>query len=135
MPVDKELTLEAGKEMGVEYFLQRREMGIINIGGEGIVTLDGVEYELNSKDGLYIGMGTKEIKFATKNAENPAKFYINSVPAHHSYETVKINISEANPVKLGDNATLNKRTIYQYVHPNVCESCQLLMGLTMLRAK
>ncbi|MBB6714499.1 5-dehydro-4-deoxy-D-glucuronate isomerase [Clostridium gasigenes] len=132
MPVDKELTLEAGKEMGVEYFLERREMGIINIGGEGIVTLDGIEYELNSKDGLYIGMGTKEIKFATKNAENPAKFYINSVPAHHSYETVKININEANPVKLGDNATLNKRTIYQYVHPNVCKSCQLLMGLTML---
>ncbi|MGL5353643.1 MAG: 5-dehydro-4-deoxy-D-glucuronate isomerase [Clostridium sp.] len=132
MPVDKELTLEAGKEMGVEFFLQRREMGIINIGGDGIVTLDGVTYELNSKDGLYIGMGTKEIKFATKNAENPAKFYINSVPAHHSYETVKININEANPVKLGDNATLNKRTIYQYVHPNVCKSCQLLMGLTML---
>ena len=132
MPVDKELTLEAGKEMGVEYFLERREMGIINIGGEGTVTLDGIEYELNSKDGLYIGMGTKEIKFATKNAENPAKFYINSVPAHHSYETVKININEANPVKLGDNATLNKRTIYQYVHPNVCKSCQLLMGLTML---
>lgn len=132
MPVDRELTLEAGKEMGVEFFLQRREMGIINVGGDGIVTLDGVVYELNSKDGLYIGMGTKEIKFATKNAENPAKFYINSVPAHHSYETVKININEANPVKLGDNATLNKRTIYQYVHPNVCKSCQLLMGLTML---
>lgn len=132
MPVNKELTLEAGKEMGVEYFLERREMGIINVGGDGIVTLDGVEYELNSKDGLYIGMGTKEIKFETVNSENPAKFYINSVPAHHSYETVKININEANPVKLGENETLNKRTIYQYVHPNVCKSCQLLMGLTML---
>ncbi|MGL4773315.1 MAG: 5-dehydro-4-deoxy-D-glucuronate isomerase [Clostridium sp.] len=132
MPVKEELVLEAGKEMGVDYFLERREMGVINVGGEGIITLDGVEYEMNSKDGLYIGMGTKEIKFSSKNPEAPAKFYINSVPAHHSYETVKINISEANPVRLGDNSTLNKRTIYQYVHPNVCKSCQLLMGLTML---
>lgn len=132
MPVEGVQTLEAGKEMGVDYFLERREMGVINVGAEGIVTLDGVEYEMNSKDGLYIGMGTKEIKFASKNAETPAKFYINSVPAHQSYETVKININEASPVKLGDNATLNKRTIYQYVHPNVCKSCQLLMGLTML---
>lgn len=132
MPVKEELKLEAGKEMGVSYFLERREMGIINVGANGVVVLDGVEYEMNNKDGLYIGMGVKEISFKSKDASNPAKFYINSVPAHQSYPTVKIEIAKANPVKLGSQATLNERTIYQYVHPNVCKSCQLLMGLTML---
>ncbi|SCJ07175.1 4-deoxy-L-threo-5-hexosulose-uronate ketol-isomerase 1 [uncultured Clostridium sp.] len=131
-PVYKELALEAGKEMGVDYFLERREMGVINVGGPAIVTIDGQEYSLDRRDGLYIGKGNKEVKFKSMNPEDPAKLYINSVPAHKEYKTVKIEIEKANPVKLGDNSTLNKRTIYQYVHPNVCESCQLLMGLTML---
>ena len=131
-PVYKELKLEAGKEMGVDYFLERRELGIINIGGKAIVTIDGTEYELKEKDGLYVGKGNKEVSFKSINPEEPAKLYVNSVPAHKEYETVKIDIEKANPVRLGDNKTLNKRTIYQYVHPNVCESCQLLMGLTML---
>lgn len=131
-PVYKELKLKAGKEMGVDYFLERRELGIINIGGKAIVTIDGAEYELKEKDGLYVGKGNKEVSFKSVDRENPAKLYINSVPAHKEYETVKIDIEKANPVRLGDNKTLNKRTIYQYVHPNVCESCQLLMGLTML---
>ncbi|MDK0796484.1 5-dehydro-4-deoxy-D-glucuronate isomerase [Clostridium perfringens] len=131
-PVYKELKLEAGKEMGVDYFLERRELGIINIGGKAIVTIDGTEYELKEKDGLYVGKGNKEVSFKSVNPEEPAKLYVNSVPAHKKYETVKIDIEKANPVRLGDNKTLNKRTIYQYVHPNVCESCQLLMGLTML---
>lgn len=133
-PVYKELKLEAGKEMGVDYFLERRELGIINIGGKAIVTIDGTEYELKEKDGLYVGKGNKEVSFKSVNSEEPAKLYVNSVPAHKEYETVKIDIEKANPVRLGDNKTLNKRTIYQYVHPNVCESCQLLMGLTMLEA-
>ncbi|PWW84404.1 5-dehydro-4-deoxy-D-glucuronate isomerase [Clostridium perfringens] len=131
-PVYKELKLEAGKEMGVDYFLERRELGIINIGGKAIVTIDGTEYELKEKDGLYVGKGNKEVSFKSVNPEEPAKLYVNSVPAHKEYETVKIDIEKANTVRLGDNKTLNKRTIYQYVHPNVCESCQLLMGLTML---
>lgn len=131
-PVKESLKLEAGKSMGVDYFLERREMGVINVGGEGIVLIDGEEFVLNSKDGLYIGKGNKDIVFKSLNQENPAKFYINSVPAHKEYKTVKIEIEKANPVKMGDNSTLNKRTIYQYVHPNVCESCQLLMGLTIL---
>lgn len=131
-PVYKELKLEAGKEMGVDYFLERRELGIINIGGKAVVTIDGTEYELKEKDGLYVGKGNKEVSFKSVNPEEPAKLYVNSVPAHKEYETVKIDIEKANPVRLGDNKTLNKRTIYQYVHPNVCESCQLLMGLTML---
>ena len=131
-PVKESLKLEAGKSMGVDYFLERREIGVINIGGEGIVSIDGEEFTLNNKDGLYIGKGNKDIIFKSLNSENPAKFYINSVPAHKEYKTVKIEIEKANPVKLGDNSTLNKRTIYQYVHPDVCESCQLLMGLTIL---
>ena len=131
-PVNESLKLEAGKSMGVDYFLERREMGVINVGGEGIVSIDGEEFTLNNKDGLYIGKGNKDIVFSSLNSENPAKFYINSVPAHKEYKTVKIEIEKANPVKMGDNSTLNKRTIYQYVHPNVCESCQLLMGLTIL---
>ena len=131
-PVNESLKLEAGKSMGVDYFLERREMGVINIGGEGKVLIDGEEFTLNNKDGLYIGKGNKDIIFKSLNSENPAKFYINSVPAHKEYKTVKIEIEKANPVKMGDNSTLNKRTIYQYVHPNVCESCQLLMGLTIL---
>ena len=131
-PVKESLKLEAGKSMGVDYFLERREMGVINIGGEGIVSIDGEEFTLNNKDGLYIGKGNKDIVFKSLNKSNPAKFYINSVPAHKEYKTVKIEIEKANPVKMGDNSTLNKRTIYQYVHPNVCESCQLLMGLTIL---
>lgn len=131
-PVNESLKLEAGKSMGVDYFLERREMGVINVGGEGIVLIDGEEFALNNKDGLYIGKGNKDIIFKSSNPKNPAKFYINSVPAHKEYKTVKIEIEKANPVKMGDNSTLNKRTIYQYVHPNVCESCQLLMGLTIL---
>ena len=131
-PVYKELVLEEGKEMGVEYFLERRELGLINIGGPAIVTIDGVEYNLNKRDGLYVGKGNKEVKFKSVNPEDPAKLYVNSVPAHKEYKTVKIEIEKANPVRLGDAKSLNKRTIYQYVHPNVCESCQLLMGMTIL---
>ena len=131
-PVETEVVLEAGKEMGVDFFLERREMGVINIGGAGSVILDGEVYNLNSNDGLYIGKGIKEVSFKSASKENPAKFYINSAPAHKEYKTVKIEFANANPVKLGEKKTLNERTIYQYVHPAVCESCQLLMGLTML---
>lgn len=131
-PAEKELKLEAGKEIGAEYFLERRELGIINIGETGIVVLDGEEYQLDRRDGLYVGMGVKDIVFKSNDPNNPAKFYLNSAPAHTTYPTVKINIKDANPVKLGSDAELNKRTIYQFVHPNVCKSCQLLMGMTIL---
>jgi len=131
-PAKEELKLEAGKEIGAEYFLEGRELGIINIGGDGFVTLDGEEYELKSKDGLYVGMGIKDVSFKSKDVSNPAKFYLNSAPAHTSYPTVKINIENANPVTLGSSETLNERTIYQYVHPAVCKSCQLVMGMTTL---
>lgn len=132
MPANNILTLEAGKEMGVDYFFERREAGIINVGGKGSITLDGERFELDKRDGLYIGMGVKEISLESDSADEPAKFYLNCAPAHQRYPNVKIEIAQANPVKLGEDATCNKRTIYQYVHPAVCESCQLVMGLTML---
>ena len=132
MPAGEALTLEAGAEMGVDYFFERREGGIINVAGKGRITLDGKRFEMKKRDGLYIGMGVKEISFESASAAEPAKFYFNSAPAHRAYPNVKIEISQANPVKLGADETCNKRTIYQYVHPAVCESCQLVMGLTML---
>lgn len=131
-PVNKPLTLEAGKEIGADFFLARREMGIINIGGKGTVKLDGQSYSLDTRDGLYVGMGTRDVSFESDNPENPAKFYINSAPAHMTWPTVKIEISKANPRHLGSLEKSNKRTIYQYVHPSVCKSCQLVMGLTVL---
>lgn len=132
MPVKKALTLDAGEELAAEYFLERREMGVINVGGDGKVTLDGKEYDINSRDGLYIGKGTKDIVFSSNNPEKPAKFYINSCPAHHSYPTVKVGLDNAIARPLGADESMNKRTIYQFIHPDVLESCQLSMGMTML---
>jgi len=132
MPVKKSLTLEAGKEMGVDFFLERREMGVINIGGAGAIILDGKEFPVGSREGAYVGMGIKEVSFESADKKNPAKFYMNSAPAHHSYPTVLIDLKKANKVHLGDDANLNKRTINQFVHPAVCQSCQLVMGMTIL---
>lgn len=132
MPVEKALTLDAGEELAAEYFLERREMGVINVGGDGKVTLDGKEYDINARDGLYIGKGTKDIVFSSNNPEKPAKFYINSCPAHHSYPTVKVGLDNAIARPLGADESMNKRTIYQFIHPDVLESCQLSMGMTML---
>ncbi len=132
MPVKQTLRLEAGKELCADYFLQRREMGCINIGGEGIVTVDGVPYNMNPRDGIYIGMGNKEITFKSVNENNPAKFYVSSCPAHAIYPTVKIDITKAKKVPCGSVEECNKRVINQYIHPEVIKSCQLAMGLTQL---
>ena len=132
MPVKKEVRLEGSKELGSEFFLERRELGVINIGGAGKIIVDGIEYKMNPKDGLYVGMGSKELVFISDDENVPAKFYVNSAPAHMTYPIVKIDIEKANPVKLGSIANSNERTIFQYVHPAVCKSCQLLMGMTVL---
>ncbi|WP_127836738.1 5-dehydro-4-deoxy-D-glucuronate isomerase [Clostridium prolinivorans] len=132
VPTDKALYLQASKELGCNYFLERRELGVINIGGAGVVTLDGQKYELNSRDGLYVGMGVKEVSFESIDKNNPAKFYLNSGTAHKSYPTVKIDLEKANKVKAGSDKECNKRTINQYIHPAVCKSCQLVMGMTIL---
>ena len=131
-PVEKELKLEVGDALGTDYFLERREMGIINIGGKGEVVLDGETFALNSKDGMYIGLGIKDVVFRSLDKNDPAKFYMNSAPAHKKYPTVKIDIDKANPAHMGDEKLSNKRTIYKYIDPSVCESCQLLMGMTIL---
>ena len=132
LPVNTAVGLEAGKEMGVDYFFERREAGIINVGGKGSISLDGERFELDQREGLYVGMGVKEILFESDNPDAPARFYFNSAPAHHSYPHTHIAVSQANPVTLGESETCNKHTIYQYVHPAVCQSCQLVMGLTVL---
>jgi len=132
MPVTKELTLEAGKELAADYFLQRREMGCINIGGKGVITVDGTEYVMEPRDGIYIGMGNKEVKFKSLDAACPAKFYVSSCPAHTTYPIVKIDISKAKKVPCGSVEDCNKRVINQYIHPEVMKSCQLSMGLTQL---
>ena len=131
-PGSDALKLEAGDELRAAYFLERRELGIINIGAPGKVTLDGVEYKLGNKDGLYVGMGTKDIVFESEDASNPAKFYFNSAPAHTTYPTVFIDMEKANKRPIGSMEDSNKRTIYQYIHPAVLKTCQLSMGLTKL---
>ncbi|CDR31222.1 4-deoxy-L-threo-5-hexosulose-uronate ketol-isomerase [Acholeplasma oculi] len=132
MPVEKTVALGSTKELGTEYFLERREMGIINVGGEGLIIIDGVSYSMVHKDGIYIPKGTKEVLFKSVDANNPAKFYMNSSPAHKVLPIVHIPFSKANPRKIGDPKNLNKRTIYQYLNPAVLETCALQMGLTEL---
>lgn len=137
------IRLTAGDELRAEYFLQRREMGVINIGAKGSVIVDGREYPVDHKDGMYIGMGAKDIVFKSEDAQNPAKFYINSVPAHTSYPTVLIKlegepedgvviIKKENKVELGTLEESNHRVINKYILPGQVESCQLVMGMTAL---
>lgn len=136
MPVEKTLNFapELGQSLGVDYFLQRRELGLINIAGAGVITVDGIEYEVGPREALYIGQGAKEVSYSSVDSAEPAKFYYNSAPAHTAYPTRKITLEEAAPVTLGDAASSNKRTIYKYIVPDVLPTCQLLMGLTQLEA-
>ncbi len=127
------IKLEAGAEIRAKYFLERREMGIINIGPKGAVTVDGVKYELDTKEGLYIGMGSKEITFESNDSKNPAKFYFNSAPAHKTYPTVLIKPENCVRVELGSLEQSNHRVITKYILPGQVESCQLVMGMTSLK--
>ncbi|MGN0480190.1 MAG: 5-dehydro-4-deoxy-D-glucuronate isomerase [Lachnospiraceae bacterium] len=135
-PISKTLKLEAGDELRAKYFLERREMGIINIGGRGTVTVDGTEYKFKYKDGMYIGMGAKDISFSSEDPANPAKFYFNSAPAHMTYPTVFIDpdkdILPENKKELGCLENANHRVINKYILPGQVESCQLEMGMTAL---
>lgn len=143
-PVAEELKLTAGDELRADYFLQRRELGLINIGGDGVVTVDGREYVVEHKNGMYIGMGSKDISFKSLDAAAPAKFYLNSAPAHKSYPTVLIKregtpeegvviIKEENKVACGCLEESNDRVINKYILPGQVESCQLVMGMTALK--
>ena len=132
VPTVAALALHGGKEFGTPNFLDRRELGVINLGASGRVVVDGKAHVLANGDGLYVGQGTGSVEFESDNPAQPAKFYLMSSPAHASYPTVHITRATANPKKLGAPETCNVRTIYQYVHPAVCQSCQLVMGVTVL---
>ena len=130
VPIDK--GLDVWGNFGTKYVLERREIGIFNLGGSGVICADGTAYKLGYKDCLYITMGTKEVTFASDDAANPARFYMVSAPAHCAYETRLITIAEAAKRPLGTLETCNKRTINQFIHPSVLKTCQLTMGMTAL---
>lgn len=133
MPVAGEIVMpDLGKTYGTAYFLERRELGVINIGGAGVIVVDGVSYDIGSEEALYVGKGSKELLFKSVDAANPAKFYYNSAPAHATYPSKKITREMASPQVMGDAKTSNKRTINKYIVPGVVDSCQLVMGLTKL---
>ena len=136
MPVKEKVSLEKNidpwKNFGLTYVLERRELGTINIGGPGRVYADGTEYEMKHWDGLYLPMGTKDVKFSSDNPENPAKFFICTTPAHTPKPATHVPYEKAIHKHLGSQATSNERTINQYLHPDVLDTCQLSMGLTHL---
>lgn len=133
VPVNKPLELKASKkEMAAQYFAERREVGVINIGMQGSIFVDDIEYKMGHKDALYVGRGAKKIVFKSNSAKNPAKFYIVSYPAHAEFPTTHARFEDAAPVKLGSLESSNERTIYKYIFPAGIKSCQLVMGLTEL---
>jgi 4-deoxy-L-threo-5-hexosulose-uronate ketol-isomerase len=132
MPTNTQLVLKSEKQVGADPFLSRREMGIYNIGGAGTVTLDGQSFELKRTDCLYVPMGIADVRFASALATDPAKFYLMSVPAHHAHEPRLITAEDANRLDLGSQSDANKRILRQYIHPDICQSCQLVMGMTSI---
>lgn len=123
---------ELGKHTGTDFFLQRRELGLINIGGAAVVTADDQSYEVGAREALYIGQGAKDLSFRSVDPAQAAKLYFNSAPAHCHYPNRRITLAEASPETLGDPKTSNRRTIYKFMVPAVLPTCQLLMGMTQL---
>jgi 4-deoxy-L-threo-5-hexosulose-uronate ketol-isomerase len=134
VPANAAITLPNEDELKANYFLERRELGIINVGEKGTVTADGVDYTIEKLECVYLGKGTKDVSFTSANANEPAQFYLMSTPAHQTYPNKIMTKAEAAPVHLGDISTSNKRTIYKYIHNDGIQSCQLVMGLTTLEA-
>jgi len=131
MPADKALKLETISYLKSENFLDRRELGVINVGGDGIVSVDGVEYKLQKKEALYIGQGAKEVIFSSTANEQPL-FYLNSAPAHKHFQTKKIGLQDAEVIQLGDEKYANRRVLNKLIVNSIVETCQLQMGLTEL---
>ena len=134
LPVAGPIQLEAPENLKANFFLERRELGIINVGGAGTIVADGESYELGYKEALYIGRGTKDVQFVSTDASQPAKFYLNSTPAHTTYPTRKISRADADIVELGSMQTANHRTINKLLVNSVLPTCQLQMGMTELKA-
>ncbi|HNX33716.1 MAG TPA: 5-dehydro-4-deoxy-D-glucuronate isomerase [Kiritimatiellia bacterium] len=132
VPIAEQLELKGGREMASTYFCERREAGVINLGGAGTVVVDGTSYEMAPRECLYIRRGSRGILFSSANPEKPAQFYLVSYPAHADYPTTKAGLKDANRIELGSLAESNRRTIYQYIRPGFIKSCQLVMGFTEL---
>ncbi len=133
VPVNERLQLEADETWKTDAFLERREVGFVNIGGPAVITVDGDSYELQKLDALYVGKGAKQVELGSANASDPAKLYFTSALAHATLPTVKISIDKANPLNMGSLETSNERTIYQYIHADGVQSCQLMLGITLLK--
>lgn len=128
-----DLKLETIDPLKADYFLERRELGIINVGGDGSILVDGDSFKVNHKDALYIGKGVKDVVFKSDDPSNPAKYYMNSAPAHHAYPTKKTSLAEANKIELGSLETANHRTVSQMIIGGIITTCQLQMGMTELK--
>lgn len=131
-PVKQELTLASAEELAAEYFTQRREVGVINVGARGRIAVDGKEFRMENLDGLYIGRGSRVIEFESADQDSPALFYFLSCPAHSDFPTVHIERAKVESVHLGSQNEANERTIRKYIHPGGAQSCQLVMGCTEL---
>lgn len=133
VPVNKKIKLETIDPLKASFFLERRELGIINVGGSGIITVDGDTYELDHKEALYLGQGNKDIEFSSKDASEPAKFYLNSTPAHKKFPNKKIGTNDVEVIELGSAETANARTLRKYIVNSVVDVCQLQMGMTTIK--
>ncbi|HBL77693.1 MAG: 5-dehydro-4-deoxy-D-glucuronate isomerase [Bacteroidetes bacterium GWF2_42_66] len=133
VPLKQPLTLEPIDPLKAEYFCQRREIGIINVGGNGIITVDDIDYKMEYKDALYIGKGSKEVIFKSEDASQPAHFYLNSAPAHKEFPVKHVTLKQANVLHMGSLETSNERNINQLLINTVIETCQLQMGMTELK--
>ncbi|CAN5674967.1 5-dehydro-4-deoxy-D-glucuronate isomerase [soil metagenome] len=132
VPTTEALKLESDSDLRADYFLERREMGVLNVGGAGSVVVDGKTFELAKLDCLYIGRGSKDVSFVSADAAAPASFYLLSYPAHKEYPTAMVKFAELTPVELGSLETCNKRRIYKAIYMDGIKSCQLVMGFTLL---
>ena len=132
VPTKSALKLETEPELRADYFLERRELGVLNVGGAGSVTVDGKSFDLGKLDCLYVGRGSKEVSFSSKDAANPANFYLLSYPAHAEYSTAMVKFADLKGLELGSVETCNKRTIYKAIYKEGIKSCQLVMGFTLL---
>jgi 4-deoxy-L-threo-5-hexosulose-uronate ketol-isomerase len=134
MPASQSISLTTYEQLKASFFLERRELGIINVGGSGRVVADGTTYEMDKLDCLYLGRGTKEISFESSDGKAPARFFLLSAPAHQTYPSQVMKNSGATPAAMGSPETSNERTIYKYIHEDGIRSCQLVMGLTILKS-